>query len=76
MENEKPDIIIFMTDQWNPRCLGYEGAPSVQTPHIDKLADEGTAFSAAYTACPVCMPARASRPFADPPHARMGFGWG
>ena len=60
MKNEKPDIIIFMTDQWNARCLGYLGTPSVRTPHIDKLAEEGTAFSAAYTASPVCQPARAS----------------
>lgn len=60
MNNEKPDIVIFMTDQWNARCLGYLGTPSVQTPNIDKLAEEGTAFSAAYTASPVCQPARAS----------------
>ena len=60
MKNEKPDIVIFMTDQWNARCLGYLGTPSVQTPNIDKLAEEGTAFSAAYTASPVCQPARAS----------------
>ena len=65
MNNEKPDIVIFMTDQWNARCLGYLGTPSVQTPNIDKLAEEGTAFSAAYTASPG-LPAGASVLFQRP----------
>jgi arylsulfatase A-like enzyme len=49
MKKEQSDITIFMTDQWNPRCVGYAGAASVRTPAIDSLAAEGVAFSAAYT---------------------------
>jgi arylsulfatase len=54
----QPDVLILMTDQHNPHCLGYAGDPIVQTPNIDHLAAEGMAFDNAYTVCPVCMPAR------------------
>ncbi len=57
---DRPDVLILMTDQLNPYCLGCAGDRTVRTPHIDRLAAEGTRFNAAYTVSPVCMPARAS----------------
>jgi arylsulfatase A-like enzyme len=57
---EKPDVLVIMTDQWNPRCVGYESDPNVKTPNLDKLAKEGIIFDSNYSPCPVCMPARAS----------------
>ena len=59
-EGKRPDIVVFLTDQFNPRTLGCAGDPVIQTPHIDSLADEGVFFDAAYSVCPVCMPARGS----------------
>jgi choline-sulfatase len=32
----------------------------VRTPNLDRLAASGTRFTAAYTNCPICVPARAS----------------
>jgi choline-sulfatase len=32
----------------------------IQTPNIDRLAEQGTRFNNAYTNCPICVPARAS----------------
>ena len=57
----KPEnLVIIMSDEHNPKIMGCSGHPIVQTPHIDKLAATGTRFSSAYTASPVCIPARAA----------------
>lgn len=53
---QQPNIVLFMTDQHRADCLGIAGHPVVQTPHLDELAV--IRFSNAYSACPVCMPAR------------------
>ncbi len=55
-----PDILLILTDQWNPRLLGCAGDRIVQTPHLDALARQGLRCDNAYTAAPVCMPARCS----------------
>lgn len=49
-----------MSDQHHPKLMGCEGHEMVQTPNLDALAARGTRFSAAYTTCPICVPARAS----------------
>lgn len=59
-QNDQPDVVVFLTDQLNPRTLGCAGDPVIRTPHIDRLAQEGVCFDAAYSVCPVCMPARGS----------------
>ena len=38
--NQRPDVLILMTDQLNPYCLGYMGEQTVRTPHIDRLSME------------------------------------
>jgi choline-sulfatase len=54
------NLLIILSDQHNPKVLGCAGHPLVKTPHLDALAARGTRFSAAYTNCPICVPARAS----------------
>ena len=56
--SDRPNILLLMTDQHRADCLGIEGHPVVQTPHLDAVAAEGTRFNHAYAACPVCVPAR------------------
>lgn len=56
----RPNFLIFITDQWHPRCFGYAGHPVVRTPNIDALAASGINFSRAYSPQPLCMPARAT----------------
>lgn len=63
----QPDVIVFMPDQWSPRFAGYEGA-QVNTPNLDRMAQEGTIFDSCYTPCPVCMPARVSLTSGQYPH--------
>ena len=40
--------------------MGRAGHPLVQTPNLDRLAAQGTRFTAAYTPSPICVPARAA----------------
>ncbi|MCC7487265.1 MAG: sulfatase-like hydrolase/transferase [Burkholderiales bacterium] len=57
---EPLNTIIILSDEHNPRVLGCAGHPQVRTPHLDRLAARGTRFTAAYTNCPICVPARAA----------------
>ena len=54
------NLVIILSDQYNPRILGCAGHPLVKTPNLDRLAASGTRFTSAYTNCPICVPARAS----------------
>jgi len=54
----KPDIFIFLSDQHNALFSGFAGHNIVETPNLDQIAEMGTCFDAAYTASPLCVPAR------------------
>lgn len=49
-----------MSDQHARHITGCYGNDTIRTPHIDSIAERGTRFNAAYTPCPICVPARAS----------------
>lgn len=55
-----PNILFILADQYRWDCLATVDAARNHTPHLDRLAREGTAFSRAYTAQPVCSPNRAA----------------
>ncbi|MEM1298102.1 MAG: sulfatase-like hydrolase/transferase [Pseudomonadota bacterium] len=54
-----PNFLLISADQQRGDCLGVEGR-AINTPHLDRLAGQGTRFGAAITPCVVCQPARAS----------------
>ncbi len=54
------NLLVLMSDEHNPKFLGAAGHPFIATPNLDALAARGTRFTSAYTACPICVPARAS----------------
>lgn len=56
----RPNIIFIIADQMRGDCLGADGNPIIETPNLDHLAALGTRFPHAYTACPSCIPARAT----------------
>lgn len=58
MADSRPNVLLLMTDQQRGDCLGIEGHPVLQTPHLDWIGASGFHFRKAYTACPVCVPAR------------------
>lgn len=57
---QRPNIILLMADQMRADCLGIEGHPDVKTPFLDSLAADGVRYANAYSACPTCVPARAT----------------
>ncbi len=57
---EKPNVLLIITDQQAWNAIGYAGNKIIKTPNLDKLAKEGVNFSQAVTSCPVCAPARTS----------------
>lgn len=57
---ERPNFLLFVTDQHRADHLGCAGHPDVRTPHIDALAAEGCRFTEFHVATPICQPNRAS----------------
>jgi len=60
MPENRPNILILMTDQQRADCLSSACHPQIRTPNMDRIAAEGMRFTHACTVCPICMPARAS----------------
>lgn len=56
---KRPNILLITSDQHRGDSFGFEN-PGIYTPHLDRLARDGTRFSACITPNPVCQPARAS----------------
>jgi len=56
---KKPNIIFFFTDQQRADTVGAYGCKLGLTPNLDRMAEEGVRFDLAFTAQPVCGPARA-----------------
>ncbi len=55
----RPNIVIYHSDQFRWDFLGANGLNSTtRTPHLDRLAAEGTNFNHAITNQPVCSPSR------------------
>lgn len=57
---KKPNIIFMLTDDQGWTDLRSFGSGYYETPNIDRLATQGMRFTAAYSACTVCSPSRAS----------------
>jgi N-sulfoglucosamine sulfohydrolase len=57
---DRPNILVLMSDNHSWNHLGCYGDPVVRTPHIDALAEQGALFTHAYCAAPSCTPARAA----------------
>lgn len=56
----KPNIIFILCDDMGYGDLGCYGQKYIQTPHLDRMAEEGMRFTQAYAGSPVSAPSRAS----------------
>ena len=56
----RPNVVLIMTDNHGAWSLGCYGNPDIKTPHIDRLAAEGTLFTRCYANNAVCSPTRAT----------------
>jgi len=54
----KPNIILINCDDLGYGDLGCYGSDRNDTPHIDRLAEEGLRFTDFYVASPICSPSR------------------
>ncbi|MEM6655805.1 MAG: sulfatase-like hydrolase/transferase [Planctomycetota bacterium] len=57
--NDRPNIIVFLTDDQDKMSLGPYGGQSL-TPEIDRMAREGMVFTNAHVTSTVCTPSRYS----------------
>jgi arylsulfatase A-like enzyme len=57
---ERPNIVFIMADDLGYGDLGCYGQQRIETPHIDRLAAEGTRFTQVYAGSTVCAPSRCS----------------
>ena len=67
-EEEPPNILFIMCDQLNANVLSCYGGP-VNTPNIDRIAENGVRFTQATCTTPYCSPTRASIITGMYPHA-------
>lgn len=60
ISQEKPNIIIIMTDDQSPKTISAYGGLDNNTPNIDRIADEGVIFENSFCANSICQPSRAA----------------
>ncbi|MDF1862260.1 MAG: sulfatase-like hydrolase/transferase [Verrucomicrobiales bacterium] len=58
-EDDRPNILLILSDDHNYRALGCSGNKAIRTPHLDRLAAEGVYFNRCFTPNPICTPSRA-----------------
>lgn len=59
-KNKRPNIVLILTDQQRLDTIAALGYPHMETPNLDRLANEGTVFENMYVTAPSCSPSRAS----------------
>lgn len=55
---QKPNILIIITDQQTADAMSAAGNKDLHTPAMDRLAANGVRFTKAYCAQPLCSPSR------------------
>ncbi|MFT6807461.1 MAG: arylsulfatase A [Saprospiraceae bacterium] len=59
VEERATNFVIIFADDLGYGDLGPYGHPTIHTPHLDKMANEGMKFTQFYVSAPVCTPSRA-----------------
>lgn len=54
----QPNIVLIIADDLSWHDIGVYGNDQIVTPHIDRLAAQGTLFTHAFQAAPMCSPTR------------------
>ena len=57
---EHPNVLFVITDQQRADHNGFMGNPTLETPHLDRLAASGMVFDNAWVSNPICMPNRST----------------
>ena len=56
----RPNVVLIFVDDMGFADLGCYGAKDIRTPHLDRLAAEGSRFTSFYVAQAVCTASRAA----------------
>ncbi|MGH2557996.1 MAG: sulfatase family protein [Thermomicrobiales bacterium] len=56
----KPNILFIMSDDHAAHAIGCYGSRINETPHIDRIANEGARFDNCFCANAICAPSRAT----------------
>lgn len=56
-QEQKPNLVLILADDFGYECVGANGGTSYKTPHLDRLAAGGTRFTQGYVQ-PLCTPTR------------------
>lgn len=69
------NVLLICVDQWRGDCFSGAGHPVVMTPFLDDWMRRGTRFDRAYSASPICIPARAAlfTGLSQERHGRVGY---
>ena len=59
-ESTPPNIVLILVDDLRHDVFGHAGHPFIETPRIDRLAQQGVSFQNAFVTTSLCSPARAS----------------
>lgn len=60
MPEQRPNIILIITDRQRFDTINALGFPYMDTPNLDRLVEEGTTFINCHITAPSCAPSRAS----------------
>ncbi len=53
-----PNVVLIFIDDMGYGDVGFNGATEPKTPHLDRMAAEGTRFDSFYVGCAVCSGSR------------------
>ena len=59
MPDDRPNVVLIVTDDQGYGDFGFTGNPVVETPKLDRMAENSARLSRFYVS-PVCGPTRAS----------------
>ncbi|MEM1196011.1 MAG: sulfatase-like hydrolase/transferase [Pseudomonadota bacterium] len=59
-DTKRPNIVLILADDLGYGDLSSYGHWSIETPHLDRLAEQGVRLTSYYAASPLCSPSRAS----------------
>jgi arylsulfatase A-like enzyme len=65
----QPNVVVILTDQQRADTMACYGNSVIQTPNLNKLADESFVFENAYVSQPICTPSRSTILTGIYPHA-------
>jgi len=58
VQDERPNIVLYISDDHGLDAYGAYGATAIQTPNLDTLAEEGTRFTHAFATSASCAVSR------------------